>query len=225
MQVIGEVRTTAFWQAVCCLAGSWSKTFLSWSLRIKDSEKNEWVREGNIKSSRQNGIILLGVGGKRLYVFLSVLFSMPRQFGSHYNYHYHLPLKGLIFPSRLFSFSDTRILLWLYPQLTSRLPFNLPFIIYFLTQLLIFRRDMSSRGPRILSRLCFNLLSHSLGRHTFLPLPRMIPPTKQLFLLLLPLFQLPIPPQYGDQLQALVSNQALARLQSLPTHSICRPLT
>ena len=72
--MIREVRTTAFWQAVCCLAGSWSKTFLSWSLRIKDSEKNEWIREGNIKSSRQNGIILLGVGGERLYVFFSVFF-------------------------------------------------------------------------------------------------------------------------------------------------------
>ena len=66
--MIAEVRTTAFWQAVCCLAGSCSKTFLSWSLRIKDSEKNDCVSEGNINSNRQNGIILLGVGGKKLYV-------------------------------------------------------------------------------------------------------------------------------------------------------------
>ena len=68
MKMIAEVRTTAFWQAVCCLAGSCSKTFLSWSLRIKDSEKNDCVSEGNINSNRQNGIILLGVGGKKLYV-------------------------------------------------------------------------------------------------------------------------------------------------------------
>ena len=68
--MIREVRTTAFWQAVCCLAGSCSKTFWSWSLRIKESEKNDWVAragQGNIDSSRQNGIILM-IGGKKLYV-------------------------------------------------------------------------------------------------------------------------------------------------------------
>lgn len=137
-------------------------------------------------------------------------------------HYYHYSLSRSHFLSRLFSFSDTRILLWLYPQLTSRLLANLPFICMLLTLLLIFRRDMSSRGPRILSRLCFNLLPHSLGRNTFLP---WIPLMKQLFPRSLPLLQLPMPPQYGEQLQALVSNPALTRRQSLSTHSLCRPLT
>ena len=73
--MIGEVRTTAFWQAVCCLAGSCSKTFLSWSLRIKDSEKNDWVvrtGKGDIKSSRQNGIILRSRSKETLRVLCHV---------------------------------------------------------------------------------------------------------------------------------------------------------